>query len=167
MSINKSDSFYINNIIKGMLCSELKIEDILSLSNNFQIRKEECDDLIEFIFRKMIYHGNISNMGSPYRDAGYRDCVMDIITFKQSKSRDITIAAKLIFKMSTQYKVKKEFIEWQLEKLFCGIEIDIQKEYEQFMNDDTITFPRTLDEDSIQYRKINNRYIQDLCEMSY
>lgn len=130
MNYEKDDYIFLSNLLyNGIIKYDLKkINDCLS-----SIQSEcfiLCDDITELIFKSFIVHGNVNDtVKSMDRIKGSKtyDFIIDTIVFKQSNSQDISILAKLIYrKFGQKYR---GFLDWQLEKLFAGQEIDILEEF--------------------------------------
>lgn len=118
--------------------------DLRSMFNDLESIREECliqcDDLTEYIFRDFIYNGKIEYSLESYvrahnanvRYDAARNFIVETLVFKQSQNQDINILAKLTYRRyGKDYKC---FLDWQLEKLAAGKEIDILEEFTAYKN---------------------------------
>lgn len=117
-------------VLSSFIHDQILHYDLKSIVSHLEPIQSEClkqfEDMTEKIFHCFVFYGCINDVKNHLRlwDHGY---IADTIIFKQSMDKNINIFAKLIYRKYGQNK--QGFLDWQLEKLFAGQEIDILEEF--------------------------------------
>lgn len=110
---------------------------LINLYNKCQIN--DCDDIVDKIFKSLILAGNIMDATKLINSLGFRTDknrafiptdVSDFIFYKQSTDTEISIFAKSIYYHTCQ---NKEFLKWQIDKLIKDGSFDYDEEMKKYL----------------------------------